>query len=182
MSNYSGTSLESRVLTAIQAVDSNITSLSNSSKDKIHNQWNYNAWLSACQYAKQEDSNKVTEGTLNNANTTFFPMTISDLGIDHFKTDMRDVILSGNCVMPYYGMIPKQGDSTGFETTSRVTVFLKNKCFKFDKDYPSYFRAVRDGVHHYFAQAYFVEEGETNNSNSALSNGNDYYDNNKLTA
>lgn len=181
-SNYSGTNLESRVLTALQEVDSSITFIGGADLEAIHTTYNYDAWDKACSYAEAEDSSKVSIGSLNVSKTAFDPLSDADLGLDHFKPKIRSSILAGNSVIPYYGFIPKQGTDTGFETRSRITVFVNDKAYSFDKDYPSYFRAIRDGIHHYLASEIFLADNETIKAASANTNGDDYYDNNKLTA
>ena len=174
MAQYGGAVLESSTLSALQSIDGSVSSLTDSEKDLMHNEWGKDAWDNACTYAISQHPSKVEEGAISSGAIT--TETDAYWGMNHFNSSIKSALLNGSCLMPYYGMIPKASDSSGYDSRSRIIVIVNNKIFKFDTDSFVYFNGVKAAIPHYLASEYFTYYSESSNSTTATNNATAAYD------
>ena len=165
--------IEANVLSAIQAQDASISSLTDDDKAKIHSDWGKSAWRAGCIYAKAEDPSKVDEGDI--VTKAIDPVETSAYwGMNHFKPEMRNSLLNGSSLFPYYGMMTKLDGTTASE--SRIIVITTNKIFRFDTANTIYFNSVKDNIKDWIAADYFTHHGDSTNSTNATNIAEANYD------
>ena len=168
-----GSELPANVLASVHEEDNSVT-FSDADIDNIYDTWGKEAWLVACNYAMSEDPTKVEDGTISGGAVT--TETDDYWGLGHFRFSIKDALLSGNSLFPYFGMIPKRDESPPYDEDSRIFVITTNKIFKFDTDSFVYFNGAKDAIKHFIAAEYWTANGNSTYSDNRTDDGKLTYD------
>lgn len=150
-------SVASDILLRIQTVDSS----SSATLEDITSTIKSDAWELASAFIQ---TNQASANITNRSVTDSFTAAEEILwGLDHFKSDIRDIIKLGKVVMPYKCL--KSGIAI-------VVIYTKNKVYKFPTNNVNYFNATITSVKHYGAQRYFQTQSEAAYATTAQNSGN----------
>lgn len=117
------------------------------------------AWKESADYFKSQSSSNVTENTISNGALT--SGTLDDWGLSLFKANLRNTILQGNSLVPF---------KCDIHFKKRYILVVNANIYKFSTNTSSYINSVKAGVPGFAARYYFIQNSETTNANTALSN------------